>query len=550
MPGKNHYTSRPSWWLWGTLLIGALCALPIVTVLAAFVLPSGDNWQHMASTVVPVYLLNTVLLMGGVAAISLLVGVSTAWLTAAREFPLRRLLSWLLVLPLAAPGYVVAYVYTDLLEFSGPVQTGLRGLTGWQGGEYVFPAIRSLPGAAVILSLVLYPYVFLLCRAVFVNQSSALFDSARVLGASRRRAFFAIALPSARPAVAGGLALVLMETVADYGVVEFFGVPTFTTGIFRTWFGLGDRAAALQLAAGLFVVVAFLVLLERLGRRGRVSNPVANRFSSRRSPIEWWDGWLATAWCALPVLLGFVVPMWVLAGHALNVGDPMFGRSFSDFVLNTFGVAAVAAVIACGCALWLVYTERQHRSAAVRIGTRVATLGYALPGAVVALGVLIPLTFVDRWLAEAVEQHLGVRGQLWLTGSVAVLIFAYVVRFLTVAYNACQGGIEKIHIRFDDVGRTLGATPARLLREVHLPLMAPAVMSAGLLVFVDVAKELPATLILRPFNFETLATRVYRLASDERLPEASLAALCIVCVSLLPSLLLAWQSRPVSDTAP
>ena len=530
-------------WTGGAVCVAALVGLPVVVVLGALFLPASENWTHLTETVLADYVVNTVGLMVLTGVLAGFLGVATAWVCSMGDFPGRKAFSWLLVLPLAAPGYVIAYVYTDLLEYAGPVQSLLRSMTGWQAQDYYFPAIRSLPGAALVLGLVLYPYVYLLCRATFVTQAGAYMDAARVHNAGPWRAFFRVALPTARPALAGGLALVLMETVADYGVVEYFGVSTFTTGIFRAWYGLGDRTAALKLAADLFVIVALLVLLERLGRRGRVSNPVSRSHPGQRNRYRGARAWLAVGLCSIPVVLGLLLPLGILVFYAVTVGDPLWGRSFSALVTNTFTVAGIAALATTALALWLVYGERLSNGRVTLVAGRIGTLGYALPGAVVAIGVLVPLARLDILLADAIRDHTSWRPALYLTGSVFALLIAYCVRFITVAYNSCQSGMEKIHLRMDDVGRSLGAGPGRLLKEIHLPLMAPSVASAVLLVFIDVVKELPATLILRPFNFETLATRVFRLASDEQLPQASTAALCIVLLGLVPAILLSLRIR-------
>jgi len=446
-------------------------------------------------------------------------------------------------LPLAAPAYAIAYVYTDWLDFSGPVQTSLRSWFSWQAGDYYFPELRSLPGAALMLTLVLYPYVYLLARATFVRQSSALFDAARALGCGPVRAFLTVALPTARPAIAGGIALVLMETVADFGVVEYFGVATFTTGIFRTWYAMGDQLAAMQLAAWLFLVVLILVLVEYFARRGRVANPTGHLPAPRKVQLQGLMAWLACLACALPVLFGFVLPLYLLVSHHLTTGDPLLGRNFLDFVFASFRVAGIAALIATFCALVLGYTQRERNSRLGGFAVRLSSLGYAMPGAVLGLAVLVPLSGFDRWLAGVARDQFGINSGLLLTGTVAALVFAYVVRFLTAAYNAVDSGLAQVSPQLDAVGRTLGARPGRLVREVHLPLLRPAVLTAALLVFIDVLKELPATLILRPFNFETLATRAYRLASDERIAEASTAALVIVLLGLLPTLLVLRQTR-------
>ena len=533
-------------WTTGSWLIAALVGAPIVVVLWALLVQPSPNWPHLRETVLAGYTANTVVLALAVGALSGFIGIACAWTVATRDFPGKRFLSWALVLPLATPAYVVAYVYTDLLEFAGPVQTTFRAVTGLAGGGYSFPPIRSLGGAVLMLSLVLYPYVYLLARTNFETQAASLVDAARVLGASPTRAFFTVALPASRPVVAGGVALAMMETVADYGVVEYFGVATFTTGIFRTWFALGDRGAALQLAGWLFLAVAVLIVAEQAARRGGYGNPVARSAAPVPKRLTGFRALLATVGCALPFLLGLVVPVIVLARYAILVGDPLWGQSFANFAGATFGVAGVTAVLATLLALWLAYSARLDPRPANRFALRFATLGYALPGAVIAVGVLAPLTLIDKSLARFLNAHFDLGVGLLLTGTAAALVFAYLARFLTVAYNACQGGLEKVNRRLDDAARNLGAYPGRVLREVHFPLMRGAVASAALLVFIDVTKELPATLILRPFNFETLATRVYRLASDERLAEASTAALTIVALGLLPALLLgisAWRSR-------
>ena len=365
-------------WTVGAWLIATLVGVPIVVVLMALLAPAGESWPHVRQTVLPGYLVNTIALTVLVGALTAVLGTATAWTVATRNFPGRRWLSWALVLPLATPAYVVAYVYTDLLEFSGPAQTALRALGGWQGD--VLPPIRSLGGAALVLALVLYPYVYLLARSAFASQAASLFEAARVLGAGRSRAFFGIALPAARPVIAGGVALAMMETVADYGVVEYFGVATFTTGIFRTWYALGDRAAALQLAAWLFVVVLVLVLAERAARRGRYGNPVGRNVAAPLVELAGARGWLASIGVSLPLVLGFLVPLFVLVRYAIVAGDPLLGRGFGSFVQASIGVAGVTALLAAALALWLAYAERLSAAPATRLAVRTATLGYALPG--------------------------------------------------------------------------------------------------------------------------------------------------------------------------
>ena len=535
--GERTRLRLGSGWTLAALAVALVVLAPSLTVLWSLTAPASENWAHLRATVLPDYILNTLKLMALVATMTALIGVGTAWLTVSAQFPGRRFFNWALVLPLAIPAYIVAYVYTDLLSFAGPVQGALRGITGWEGGEYHFPPVRSLPGAAMMLSLVLYPYVYLLARTAFERQSAALFDAARMLGARPWRAFLRVALPCARPAIAGGLALALMETISDFGVVDYFAVPTLTTGIFRTWFNLGDVLSAAQIAAWLFVFAIALVFIEVIGRRGRVANPLARDRAAEPRALGDVARWAASLACALPVILGFIVPASVLLRYAVLQGDPLLGRSFLGFAWNSLFVAGVAAVIATALALLLAYGERLHPTRFNRISIRLATLGYALPGAMIAIGILTLSTGIDHAFAGAAD-GLGFSPGLILTGSIAGLVFAYIARFLTAAYNATHSGLEKIHPTLDAAARSLGATPRRVLSAVHVPLLRGALASAALIVFIDVMKELPATLLLRPFNFETLATRTYRLASDEKLGEASTAALMIVALGLIPAILL------------
>lgn len=521
-----------------SILVSLLIAVPMIFVLLSLVTPADAAWQHIRATILSDYLVNTGWLMLQVAVYALIIGVGSAWLTAAYEFPGRRLFVWALLLPLAAPAYIVAYVYTDLLEFSGPVQTALRAMTGWQAGDYVFPQIRSLTGAALVISLVLYPYVYLLARVAFIQRSATLFDAARTLGASPVRAFFRIALPAARPAIAAGLALVLMETLADFGVVDYFGVPTFSTGIFRTWFALGEKAAAMKLAAVMFCFVLVLVVLEKFNRRKIRQSAYARDGAIRRMRLSGWRAVLAVLVCTLPVVLGCLLPLGILAKLAIVTGDPLLGSGFGEFAVNSVQVAVIATLLAVITALLLTYAQHIAPARTTNVTVQVATLGYALPGAMLAVGLLTPVAQLDRWLVGSLEAQFGWQGGLLLTGTIATLVYAYVVRFLTVAYNSTASGLEQIPKIFDETARSLGATPMSLLRRIHLPLMRNSVITAGILVFVDTMRELPATLLLRPFNFETLATRVYRLASDERLAEASTAAIAIVLIGLLPVLFL------------
>ena len=531
------------------ILVAIPVALPLLVVVAALLFPTTAVWSHLMQTVLLTYTVNTLSLMLIVALLAASIGVGAAWLTAHYRFPGSGWLGVALILPLAAPAYVVGYVYADLFDATGPVQGMLRSLAGVQLGDYYFPAVRSLGGAGLVIALVLYPYVYLLAKTSFQSQAGALYESARVLGMGRSQVFWRVAVPVARPAIIGGLALVMMETIADYGVAEHFGVPTFTTGIFRTWYAMGEHDAALKLAGCLFLLVAVLVVLEQSARRGERFNPLSRNVAAEKIPLGGVAGLLATGLCLLPVLGGFIVPVGTLLWYAVAQGDPLLGHGFYVYGLNSISVAVVAAGVCAAVALLLNYAARLRRDRWLDLGVRLATLGYALPGMVLAVGVLLPLTYIDRALAQYLTESLGRPVGLLLTGSIFALVLVYVARFLTVAFNSTQTAMHQLHPQLDAVARTLGNSPAGVLRRVHLPLLRPAVLSGLLLVFIDVMKELPATLILRPFNFETLATRVYRLASDERLSEASTAAVIIVALGLLPTIWLLFLEQKNARTS-
>ena len=529
---------RPAWST-AVIAIALVLALPVLVVIGFVAVPAGDVWRHLAQTVLPDYIGNSLLLMVGVSVGTLIGGVGAAWLTSMCRFPGRGVFEWALLLPMAMPAYIIAYTYTGMLDFSGPVQTTLRDWTGWGYGDYWFPQIRSLPGAAVMLSLVLYPYVYLLTRAAFLSQSLCVLDVSRTLGNGPWRTFFVVALPLARPAIAAGLSLALMETLADYGTVQYFGVQTFTTGIFRTWFGLGNAAAAAQLAAMLLAFVFALILLERWSRRNARYHHTSQREQSiRRLSLRGWRAAAAVAFCSIPVLLGFLLPAAQLAYWAATVVDGSYGPDFWRLVQNSLLLAAGAALLALLLALVLGYGKRLYPSRGVKLAVRIAAMGYAVPGTVIAVGVMIPFAWVDNSIDAWMRTGFGISSGLLLSGTLFALIFAYLVRFLAVSLQTVESGLGKIKPSMDEAGRSLGYRPALVLRRIHVPMLRGSLLTALLLVFVDVLKELPATLILRPFNFNTLAVRAYELASDERLADSGPAALTIVAAGLLPVILL------------
>ncbi|MFM2044201.1 MAG: hypothetical protein RLY86_2777 [Pseudomonadota bacterium] len=538
----------PSFWLVVVLAVALLVALPVGIVLTRVFVPTDGVWSHLAATVLPRYLTNTALLMAGVGTGVLVIGVGTAWLVTMCRFPGRRVLEWALLLPMAMPAYVMAYTYTDLLQFVGPVQTALRETFGWTRQDYWFPNIRSLGGAAAMLTLVLYPYVYLLARAAFLEQSVCVLEVSRTLGSSAWRTFTRVALPLARPAIVAGLALALMEVLADFGTVQYFAVDTFTTGIYRTWFALGEPVAAAQLAAVLLLFVATVMALERVSRgRARYHHSTGRYRPLPSFELRGIRAAGALLACALPLLLGFIVPLLVLADLSLGGGDALFGPVFLRLAGNSFTLAGITAVIAVALAAMVAYGLRMRPTPLLRGAARVAAMGYAVPGSVIAVGILIPAAAFDNTVDAFMRETFGISSGLLLSGTIVALVYAYLVRFLAVSFNTVEASLGKIRPSLDMAARVLGYSPGGTMVRVHVPIMKGSLLTAGLLVFVDVMKELPATMIVRPFNFDTLAVRVYTLASDERLAEASTAAIAIVAVGIIPVILL---SRAIAASRP
>ncbi|MCE8026956.1 MULTISPECIES: ABC transporter permease [Halomonadaceae] len=531
-------------WTLLILSVAFVVALPVMVVLAHIVMPTEGVWQHLASTVLGRYVSNTLYLTVTVGLGTMIIGTGTAWLVVMCRFPGRRIFEWALLLPLAVPTYVIAYAYTDFLQYAGPLQSWLREVFEWGRGDYYFPNIRSLGGAATLITLVLYPYVYLLARAAFLEQSVCVLDVGRTLGRGPWNLFATVAVPLARPAIVGGVSLVLMETLNEFGAVQFFGVDTFTTGIYRTWFGLGEQVAAAQLAACLLLFVFLLILLERWSRGKRQYFHTTNRYQQLPEyRLHGWRAAAAFAACALPVLIGFLIPSGLLAQMAITSGDALWGTRFLGFAWNSLKLAVIASLIAVGLAVILSYGVRLHDSPLTRIATRIASMGYAIPGSVIAVGILIPFAWLDKSINTWLHAHYGMIVGLIFSGTAFILVYAYVVRFLAVSFNTVEASLGKVTPSMDAAARTLGQTPAGTLKRVHTPIMRGSLFAAGILVFVDIMKELPATIILRPFNFDTLAVRAYSLASDERLAEASTASLAIVAVGIIPVVLLSMAMR-------
>ncbi|MEO0367694.1 MAG: iron ABC transporter permease [Pseudomonadota bacterium] len=523
--------------LFGTTLVATVVIIPLLALVWMSFGEAGV-WQHLVETVLGEYVRNSLMLMIGVATGTLILGVSAAYAVSMWEFPCRRVLGWSLLLPLAMPTYITAYAYTGLLDIAGPVQSLIRDQFSLSFGEYWFPEIRSISGAVIVFSLVLYPYIYLLVCAVLNRQSPNLRDSARLLGLSRRQTFWKLTLPLIRPAIVAGLALALMETLADFGAVSYFGINTFTTGIYRTWNGLGSASSAAQLSLILLTFIIVLLVMEKTSRR-RASyadaklNPIEHRrkISGTMIPVV-----LLLLFC--PILFGFVIPATQLAMWAVKTMDPLGWSGYYELVWNSISVALVTAGLAALMTLIVLYTNRVVSSKYTAFMRFFVGLGYAVPGIVIAVATLIPLAYFDNQLDNFMRSNFDFSSGLLLSGSLFALILAYLVRFLTVSLNTIEPNLQRIPHSLDMTTRSLGLSAFGVLHRVHLPLIRPGMAAAMLMVFVEVMKELPATLVLRPFNFNTLAVRAYELASDERLPEAAMASLTIVLVGLLPVVLL------------
>jgi len=536
---------------WGLLVAAGLMAIvaaPVAAVFAFVLQPTNGLWAHLVDTLLLDYIGNTALLGIGVGASTIVIGTGCAWLLVMYEFPGRRWLDWAMVLPLAMPAYVLAYAYTDFLQFTGPVQGLLRDLTGWGWQDYWFAPIHSLGGAIFVLSMALYPYVYVLARSAFIEQSVCALEVSRTLGCSATGAFFRVALPLARPAIAAGAGFVVMESLADFGAVKYFEVQTFTTGIYRAWFAQGNPAAASQLASLLLLAVFAVLLLERRSRGHRRYAHTSARYRELHpTRLRGWRAGLATLVCALPLACGFLIPAVVLFDMALNSSEPLVLSRLLHLIGNTVQIGILASVVTVAAALLAIYAVKRDGRRLTRGLVSLSLLGYATPGVVIAVGIVITIGWLDAAIAGAAHSLLGVPTGLLLAGTIVAILYGCLVRFFAVAYGPAEAGLGRIKRNIEDAARTLGTSPRGVLARIHLPLMRGSVLSALLLVFVEVLKELPATMILRPFNFDTLAIEAFQLATTERLDGAATPALIIVAVGLLPVILLCRtirRSRP------
>ena len=533
-------------WIAGSWATALLLGLPVLALIFSALSADGDLFRHLADTVLFDYLRNTSGLVLGVVLLSLLFGVPTAWLVAMCQVPGRRALQWALMLPMAMPSYIVAYVYTDLLDYSGPLQAGLRALFDWQSpADYWFPAIRSLGGAAWVLALVLFPYVYLLARASFLEQSVSLIHSSRLLGCTPWQSFRRLSLPLARPAIMVGASLVAMETLADFATVHFFAINTLTTAIYDTWLGYGSLATAARLSCLMLLAVVLLIALERRSRqRQQVFQKSMGHEQPLRYPLRGASRLLAGLWCWGLVLAGFALPFVILLDYGVRYFELSWTPEFVRFAGNSLLISALTALLAMAIALLLGFFRRLDGGTRSLLPLRIAATGYAMPGTVLAIGVLVPLTALDFGLNDLAE-WLGMQGPgLLLTGTLTAIVFGYLVRFVAIAIGSVESSMGKISPSLDMAARSLGQGTGGMLRRVHLPLVRRGLFAGAMLVFIESMKELPAALLLRPFNFETLATHVYQFVSDEMLERGALGAIVIVLVGLVP---LIWVNRSLDS---
>lgn len=538
---NKNMAKRPSSWGWValTLPIVGLVLLPLISIIYMSFSPTENIWPHLVSTILPRSIRDTLLLMGGVGIVSLVIGTATAWLVTMYDFKGRQFFEWALLLPLAMPTYMIAYCAVDLLEYSGPVQSALRSVFAWNNAQdYSFPNIASMPGAVLVMSLVLYPYVYLAARASFLQQSVCVLEVARTLGRTPFWAFFSVGLPLARPALTAGLVLALMECLNDYGAVAYFGIETLTASVYSTWLERSNLGGAAQIASLMMLLILGLLYVERKARSEQQYSPTGYNRALPVISLKGSGEVIAIISCALPVLLGFIIPLLVLLNASFRFIDFIFTSDFLWAAWHSVMLAGITSVIAVSVALIIAYGKRVTAHPFLKPTSALAGVGYAIPGAILAIGILIPLASFDNLIDSTMSSLFGISTGLLLSGSMIALLFAYLVRFLAISLGTIEAGFQKISLNLDGASRTLGQTALGSLKLVLLPIMRPSVAAAALLVFVDTMKELPATLLLRPFNFDSLATLVFEFASREEFEEAGLAGLTIVAFGLIPLLLL------------
>ncbi|EKO3381933.1 iron ABC transporter permease [Vibrio fluvialis] len=522
-------------WKTSSVALATLLVLPILAIFFTAIGQTDDVFAHLMSTVMPTYAFNTVVLTLSVMALALLFGIPSAWLMAMCRLPGEKVLQWALVLPLAIPGYIVGYIFTGWFDYAGPIQVWLRAQTGWMAGEYYFPDIRSLAGASIVLALVLYPYVYLMCRAAFMEQNVSLLQSARLLKCSPWESFRRISLPLVRPSIAVALSLVAMETVGDFGTVSYFAVNTLTTAVYDTWMNYSNLTAAAKISAVMLVIVLLLLSAERYSRRRqKLYQSQFNSHEDFRYALRGWKKWLALLWCWGLVCVAFIFPLLQLLSYAYTYFEQSWTAEFREYALNSLQVSLSAAVIGVAVALVVNFYSRLKSNRVSVALMRLSSMGYAVPGTVLAIGVMVPVLTLDHAVNDVAKAMQWGRPGLIFSGTMFAIIFALIVRFSAVAIGSIESSLNKISPSLDMAARTMGCQANAMLWRVHLPLVRRGALIAGLLVFIESMKELNAALLLRPFNFETLATYVYNYASDEHLELAALPAVLLVLVGLIP----------------
>ncbi len=528
-------------WRFIPVLVAVLVLIPVGTVLLSFLTPTGDVWQHLVETILPRLLINTFWLTLGVAVGSALLGVSLAWFTAVCEFPGRKIFSWGLLLPLAIPAYVMAFVTLGLFDFTGPVQTLLRS---WLGPElFWFPNIRGRLGVIIVMTLAFYPYVYLLARNAFHTQGKRSLEAAQSLGLNRTQGFLKVAIPMARPWIASGVMLVLMETLADFGTVAVFNYDTFTTAIYKAWFSMFSLSAASQLASLLIVIVFVLIVMEQQFRsRMRYAE---TKQSSRipRISLTGWRAWAVAGFASATLFFAFLLPITQLIIWTTYTFAEEFNQLYLGFVWHSLVLSGLAALLTCSVAVLVVYSARRHTDAVTRVAVRIATIGYALPGVVLAVGIFVPLAWLDNWLSEIAMQLFHIETGLLIQGTLAVMLIAYITRFLAVGHNPIDSAMQRITFSIDEASMGLGLNGWNMLKRVHLPILKGGIFTAVTLVFVDVMKEMPITLMTRPFGWDTLAVRIFEMTSEGEWEQAALPAVALVLAGLIPIVLLTRQAE-------
>ena len=542
-----------NFWKIAAIIIAVIFFLPVASILSSLFIPNAEIWQYISESLWNQYLINSLILVIGVGSGTVIIGISTAWLVTMCDFPGSGFYKYALLLPMAFPAYIIAYTYTGIFDVTGPLQIWLRDSFDLAYGDYWFPEIRSMGGAIFVLTLVLYPYVYLLTRSALLEQSVCVLEVSRTLGCNSYNMFFRVALPLIRPAVIVGLSLVLMETLADYGTVQYFGVVTFTTGIYQTWFGLDSSLGASQLSAILLSLVVLLIFIEQYSRRQRKYFHSSNKYSTiTPKKLTGFISFCSSLYCLGIIFFGFLLPFYFLLKWSFLTYATIIDNEFVMLIWNSLKLAIITGILAIGLSLFIAYGKRRFKGTLMPFILRMLSYGYAIPGVIIAVGIMLPVVWFDKQISMVLKNSFDVEVGLLISGSIFILVFAYLVRFLTISLNTLDTSLQKIKPSIDEAALSLGVKSFSMIRKIHMPMIKTSLLTAFLMIFVDVLKELPATLLLRPFNFNTLAVRTYELANEERLIDAAFPSIAIVIVGLIPVIILSQtinQSRPGNNVS-